>query len=67
MIFFSFLIENHNIVTPHLNRLDETDQMRGHTNVFMQSRINKNFPYLSLNMPSYLFYSILSHNLGTTD
>ena len=37
---FSFFLSKPYVVTPHLNRLDETVQMRGHS-MFIY-RINKN-------------------------
>ena len=43
MIIFLISHHTHNVVTPHLNYLAETVQMRGH-NI---CRINKNYPLLS--------------------
>ena len=37
-------------VTPHLNRLDETVQMRGH-NIWFEREIGKIIPQLSSNTP----------------
>ena len=34
---FSYISLKPYVVTPHLNRLDETVQMRGHNCVFMQN------------------------------
>ena len=39
------------VVTPHLNCLDETVQMRGH-NVCLRAEITKNIPIIKY--PSYL-------------
>ena len=41
-IFFSYFSFKPYVVTPHLNRLDETVQMRGH-NICLYN-INKNIP-----------------------
>ena len=45
-------------MTPHLNRLVETVQMRGH-NVQFQCEIRKIIPQLSLNTPYYLELCLL--------
>ena len=41
------------VVTPHLHRLDETVQMRGH-NIWFQTEIRKIIPQLSSTYSSYL-------------
>ena len=41
------------VVTPHLNHLIETVQMRGH-NIWFQSEIRKIIPQLLSHTPSYL-------------
>ena len=50
--FCLFCIKTY-VVTPHLNRLDKTVQMRGH-NIWFQREIRKIIPQLSSNTPSYL-------------
>ena len=49
---FSYFSLKPYVVTPHLNRLIEMVQMRGH-NMFL-CRINKNYPLLSSKTSSYL-------------
>ena len=44
--FFSCILHKEYVVTPHLNRLDETVQMRGH-NIWFQWEIRKIIPQLS--------------------
>ena len=51
MIIFLFSHGNHIVVTPYLNRLVETVQMRGH-NMFL-CRINQNYPKLTPNTHYY--------------
>ena len=53
MIRFSFFSLKPYVVTPHLNRLIETVQMRGSQHMFL-CRINKNYHQLSSNNPSYI-------------
>ena len=40
MIIFLISHRNHNVVTPHLNRLVETNQMRGHNICFFAELTN---------------------------
>ena len=47
--FCHFCIKTY-VVTPHLNRLDETVQMMGH-NICLQREIRKIIPQLSSNTP----------------
>ena len=51
--FVNFAFKHIYIVTPHLNRLDETVQMRGH-NIWFQHDIRKLILHLSSNISSYL-------------
>ena len=59
-----FLIENV-CCDPHLKHLDETVQMRGH-NIYFLCRINKNYPTLSPNTPSYLELWFMIFDYTTT-
>ena len=45
------------VVTPHLNRLDEIVQLRGHT-IYFQTEIRKNYQTISIK------YSLLSRALS---
>ena len=46
IIIFLSSHRNHNVVTPHLNRLIETVQMRGH-NICFYAVLTKIFPHYS--------------------
>ena len=41
--YFSYFTSKSYVVTPHLNRLDETVQMRGH-NICFHTELTKNIP-----------------------
>ena len=50
---FSYFSMKPYVVTPHLNHLVETVQIRGH-NMFLITRIKKNYPQLLSNTVSFL-------------
>ena len=52
MIIFLISHQNHNVVTPHLNRLVETVQMRGH-NLWFYSELTKICKYSVLLYPRF--------------
>ena len=61
VIVFSYFSLKQYVVTPHLNYLDETLQMRGHNICFYV--VYKNYSYLSSNTLSYLELWYMYHVL----
>ena len=51
---FSYFSSEPYVVTPHLNGLDETVQMRGH-NIYFYEELTKIIPNYHKNTPSYLW------------